>query len=160
MKSGRKIILTSLAALIVLAGFAVLLSPGVLAWTIQYAEEGSLKPSGEFPVTVDPAHKAIVESPQVNAFLANEHSLFGAAVSETETVFWNGISGIAQSLVSLPWYESAASVAGRVVVLRPGMRKEEVAAAFGKALGWKPGQQKEFMTASPCLLYTSPSPRD
>lgn len=103
-------------------------------------------PSNEFPVTVDPFNKLIVENPQVNAFLDSPSSPLQAAVANTSTTLWDIFSWLAAAIADMPWYQSLAAADGRVVTIAPGMRKEQVASIFAKALGWNAKQQQAFLT--------------
>ena len=140
-KKPLKVFFAVLAVILFFSG-ALLSVPHILSWTSDYSEQAFPAGSGQFPVTVDPSHKIILENEQVNAFLADKHLLFGAAVSDA----FAGISDWFASIADAPWYQGLASVSGRIVVVKPGMRKEEAASAFGKALGWKGKQEKEFLS--------------
>jgi cell division protein YceG involved in septum cleavage len=83
----------------------------------------------QFPVTVNPQQKMIKEDPLVNELLAAEHSLFRAASAESKV--------------------SISGTKGYTVIIKPGLRKEQVAAAFGKALNWTAQQRCEFTTPLP-----------
>lgn len=100
----------------------------------------------EFPVTVDPKREIISENEQVNAFLADEHSLFGASVASVGGVIQDIFVWLATSLADLPWYQNLANVTERFVTITPGMRKEQVATAFAKTLGWTSKQKQKFLT--------------
>lgn len=101
----------------------------------------------EFPVTVDPHNKKIVENAEINALLESAASpLQAAAGSQSDTA--NRIFTFIASLVAeTPWYQSLAGVGNpHFVTIRPGMRREQVASAFGSTLGWSAAQQKAFLT--------------
>lgn len=137
---------------VVLILCAVIFSfPLVLAINIQREQARITSNVPEpFPVTVDPVRKLIVESEEVNAFFDTANSPFQAAVGNVGNVFVNLFDWIAVAVSDLPLYQSMASVAGaqeRLVNITPGMRKEQVASAFAKALKWNAKQKKEFMTA-------------
>ena len=101
-----------------------------------------------FPVTVDPAHKIITENTQVNTYLANNHSLLGASVIDAGIFVWNIFKNIAVAISNAPLYQNLASVANidnHFVTIKPGMRKEQVATAFGDALGWTNSEKKGLL---------------
>jgi UPF0755 protein len=139
----------SLAVLgILIISVAVFSLPILLASTLQYVEAPSSNTAlTQFPVTVDPRNKIIVESAQVNALFASHQSPFQAAVENTGSTLWNIFEWLATTISSMPWYQSLAATDGRFVTITPGMRKEQVAGAFGKALLWNTKQEKAFVTA-------------
>jgi len=149
----RRIIKTlglSAGIVILLVGVAFSL-PSLLAMSIQYEREqtASAVPD-QFPVTVDPRNKVIVENAQVNALFENNRTPFQAAVGNTENVLWSVFEWIAANITEIPWYQNIAGVAGansKIVTITPGMRKEQVASAFGSALKWNYSQKQKFMTA-------------
>ena len=142
----------SLIAGVISITLVVMLSlPTTFTSTITYERKvaESIIPT-QFPVTVDPEHKVIVESARVNALLEGPRSPLHAAVFNTGNIFWNVLAWLATSIASTPWYQGIASVAGagdRFVTITPGMRKEQVAGAFAAELGWNAAQKKAFVTA-------------
>jgi len=133
----------------VVAGI-LFLFPTLLAITVQREQEVDIFATYEqFPVTVDPHNKLIVENAQVNAFLESADSPLQAAAGNVENVFKSVFAWIAINIADAPWYQSIAAADGRFVNITPGMRKEQVASAFAKALAWNTKQKKEFLTASP-----------
>jgi len=131
---------------ILILGGATFSLPTLLAWSLQ---QNSPTASGQFPITVDPQNKLIVESAKVNAFLESPQSPLQAAVANTGNVLWSVFEWLATTVADAPWYQSIAAAAGsRFVTITPGMRKEQVASAFAKALAWNNKQKKEFMTAA------------
>ena len=153
----RKIVrLATAAIIIILILTASLFSlPKILAWTISHQTPQSNTAPTEntfqnFPVTVDPKNKIITENDQVNAFLADKHSLLGAAVSDSVGYIWNIFKDIAITITDADWYQNTASVSIKFINITPGMRKEQVADAFGNALKWNLKQKKELIsTTSP-----------
>ncbi|MDB5244586.1 MAG: hypothetical protein JWN18_456 [Parcubacteria group bacterium] len=124
--------------------------PAILVLEINHQEK-SLSPltTGQFPVTVNPHTKTIVEDEKVNAFFESRKSVMTAAVGTIANVGYKVFQTIAISIASAHWYQSLGAVGGRFVVITPGMRKEQVANAFGNALNWNATQKKEFLTKSP-----------
>jgi len=144
----KKIGLTALF-FVIFTGIIVSL-PTLFAIGLQYEQKNALAAMmEEFPVTVNPQNKTIVENTRVNALFESEQSPLQAAVANTEKTFWNVFALLATTISEVPWYQNVAGVAGaseRFVTITPGMRKEQVASAFGKALKWNSKQQKEFLT--------------
>lgn len=140
-----------LLLILILGGIAFSL-PTILALSTQY-EQKSASPEAptQFPVTVDPKNKIIIENAQVNAFFENAKSPLQAAVENTGNTFWNIFEWFAATVSEAPWYQSIAGVVGidgRVVTITPGMRKEQVASAFANALAWNKKQKQEFITTT------------
>lgn len=147
----RKIGLRVLLAVVILMGVTLSL-PAVLAFSIQQEQEKTPPTMSErFPVTVNPQEETIVESPQVNAFLESSGSPLQAAVGNAGNAFAAVFTWIAVAISDAPWYQGVAAVTmggDRLVSVTPGMRKEQVALVFAKALDWDAKQKKEFMTTS------------
>ncbi|MEK7101547.1 MAG: endolytic transglycosylase MltG [Patescibacteria group bacterium] len=130
----------------------VLSLPPILATRIQHEQEQVFSTMREqFPVTVNPQEKRIVESEHVNTFLESPDSPLQAAAGNVAHVFGDVFAWIATAIADAPWYQSLGAVAissDRFVIIKPGMRKEQVASVFAKTLGWNEKQKKEFLTAS------------
>lgn len=105
--------------------------------------------SEQFPVTVDPARGTINENPQVNAFLSSPDSPLQASVDGIKGIVLKILASASNFISSLPVYQSLAAADERVVTLNPGLRKEQVAAAFGKELNWSVSEQQHFLTKAP-----------
>lgn len=140
-----RFILRSALLLTVIAASLILSMPYFFAIT----EKGVLpvRPE-EFPVTVDPKNKVIIEDARVNAYLAGPDSPLVAGVGDLGGILRDIFAWIAVSISDASWYQSVASVEGRLVTIAPGLRKEQVAAAFGKTLSWTEAEKREFMLAS------------
>ena len=118
-----------------------------LFWRLVYSMNRSARSPlmrEQFPVTVDPKNKAIVENAQVNAFLEGADSPLQAAAINAVSVLKNAFAWIAVAIADAPWYQSIAAADGRFVNITPGMRKEQVVGAFANALAWSPAQKKNF----------------
>lgn len=107
----------------------------------------------QFPVTVDPQHKLITENIEVNTYLESNQSPLGASVigatPSLVSFIQSAFESVAVAISNIPLYQNLASVSGldgHFVTITPGMRKEQVADAFGKALDWTTAQKKEFIT--------------
>jgi cell division protein YceG involved in septum cleavage len=140
-----------LGALFVTIIVGVFLSfPTLLALNVQYEQEQAISAMHEqFPVTVNPKEKTIVESDLVNAFLESNTSPLQAAAWNVGYVFKSMFAWVAMAIADAPLYQGIASADGRFVNIIPGMRKEQVADAFAGTLSWNAKQKKEFLTTSP-----------
>ncbi len=144
----RRILLFVGATMVGILG--VLSFPALLVLEINHSEQqASSYIKGEFPVTVNPTRKKIVEDEQVNALFEARVSPFAASVAGAGAMFNKAVESLALSIASLPFYQNLAAMGGRFAVVTPGMRKEQVAAAFGTALGWTDEERREFTTRSP-----------
>ena len=95
-------------------------------------------PDINFPVGVDVERKEITEMAQVDTFFA-EH----IGQEETEETAW--LRKAFGQLALMSWYQNLASLSQRVLVIQPGERKEQIAAHFGKILGWSAEDTQEFL---------------
>ena len=143
--SGRLSAVVLSAALIGVVAFSL---PTIASWSLRFAPTPPA-PS-QFPVSVDPATKTIVDNAQADALFAeNPPSPFQAAAANAGDAAWNVLAWLASAVSGAPWYQSIASVAGmdvRLVTIDPGMRKEQVADAFAKALDWNDAEKEAFLT--------------
>ena len=131
----------------VVLGTIVFSFPVLLALNIEW--EQNRVPSAaveQFPVTVDPRNKSIVENAQVNAFFESTYSPLQAAAGNVQTVVGRVFEWIALSVAAVPHYQNIAGANARFVTIEPGMRKEQVTNAFAHTLAWSGNQKKEFMT--------------
>lgn len=123
-------------------------SPALLAIEIQNEQAQAASAEVEqFPVTVDPKNKLIVENAQVNIQLESALSKFQAAAENASGVFSMVFEWIATTISDASWYQNVAAVNGHFVNITAGMRKEQVASAFAKALAWSSSDKKEFLAA-------------
>lgn len=130
-------------------GGGVLFSiPSLLA--LQVHREEALAPAPEqFPISVYPSKKTIVENAEVSAYFASPESPFQAAAGGAGDFFSRAFEWVATAIADAPWYRSiAAADAPRFVTIAAGLRKEQVASMFAKELEWDAKQQKEFLTAT------------
>lgn len=132
----------------VVSGLIVFSIPSILAFQVRH-EQSVPSPLEQFPITVDPQNKTIVENTEVDAFFSSPQSPFQAAVGDIGGTLFRVFEWVATTIADAPWYQSIAAVdAPRFVTIAPGMRKEQVALVFARELAWNNKQQKEFMTAS------------
>ncbi len=110
-----------------------------------------IKPSepvaDQFPITVDPYNKIIVEKDEVNNYLEGTSSPMAASVSGIFDSVWETLKSAVTAIAEAPWYQNIASVAGvrgQLVTINSGMRKEQVAGVFAKSLGWSEKEKKQF----------------
>jgi hypothetical protein len=139
--------------LLIILGAITFSLPTIVGTTINQGEETRSTTYGQFPVTVDPKNKTIVENKKVNDFLESADSPLQAAVGN---VVWNTVEWLATAIADTPWYQSIALVNGRFITVTPGMRKEQVATAFTKALAWNSKEKKEFTTPEKDALLPLP----
>lgn len=131
--------------------------PILLALNIEREQNQVLPVTFEqFPVTVDPANKSIVENAHVNAFFESTYSPLQAAAGNVAHILENIFEWVALSIAATPQYQNIAAVNGRFVAIEPGMRKEQVADMFAKTLAWNSKQKKEFVTAETNSLLPLP----
>ncbi len=147
-KDQIRMLLKTAAVLTLVSGAIIFSLPSLFALSTGGEEPAPLTAGGLFPVTVDPIRKTIVEDDRVNMFLSSPGSPLQAAVGNVADTLWKAFAWVAQAIDSAPWYQSLAAVQGRFITITPGMRKEQVAATFAKALSWDAAQQKRFMTAT------------
>ena len=143
----KKLLIGALSV-VILVGITFSL-PAILIFNIENEQERVLSAMREqFPVTVNPTDKTIVEDERVNAFLESPSSPFQAAVGSVGDIFRDIFTWVAVTIADAPLYQSLASADGRLVNITSGMRKEQVASAFAKVLSWNNQQKKEFLTAT------------
>ncbi len=151
--SGR---IGAMAFSVILIGVIIFSLPTIASWSLRF--EPTPSTPAQFPVSVYPATKTIVNNAQANALFAeNSPSPFQAAAANVSGNAWNVLAWFASAISEAPWYQSIASVAGmdvRVVTIEPGMRKEQVASAFAQALDWDSAEEGAFLT--PAVSSTLP----
>lgn len=124
---------------LLLIGFGLLSLPSILESELRVAASEPAKPP--FPVTVDPVNETITEDPAVDALFGERSQSLGAA-----TALASGIMVSVANLVStLPGYTQIAGSDIVFVDIKSGYREEEVARAFGLALGWTRAEQDAFL---------------
>ncbi|MEI8337774.1 MAG: endolytic transglycosylase MltG [bacterium] len=139
-----RIVKVSLLTLLILGGLAFSL-PFILATTLRESPGSTI--SNQFPVTVNPRNKTITENAGVNMYLQTNHSLLQAAAISTENILQKIFEVVAVSISEIPFYQNmAAAGSNSFVTIGVGFRKEQVADAFAKKLGWTSKQKKEFLT--------------
>ncbi len=105
-----------------------------------------------FPIGVDPKQERIVENPEVETYFA---IYITPRTSRSGRLGWleRTFERIAESV----WYQQLASPLGRVLVIHPGERKEEIAEKFAALLTWDVDERETFITL---VDRASPGPAD
>lgn len=131
---------------LIVGGSLILILPTIFIFQINHWQEEQVSEVAEqFPVTVDPQNKIIVESEAVNEYLASPDSPLQASVFNTRETFTDIYKWLATIIANTSIYQNLAlSGGGRLVTITPGLRKEQVANSFGKALAWDSKSKKEF----------------
>jgi len=141
-------ILSAFFVSVIVATGVVFSFVAMVAWHVQDEERQTISAMSEqFPVTVDPRNKVIVENTEVNAFFEKNASSLQAAVLNTQNALWGVFEWVASAISGTSLYQSIAGAVGsnnRLVVITPGMRKEQVANTFAKTLAWNTAQSKQF----------------
>lgn len=95
-----------------------------------------------FPIGVDPVTEEIVEHTDVETFFDTEEIPPALAHSTKHDWFQMAFARLAQSSL----LQNLASPTGRVLVILPGERREEVASHFGKLLSWDASEKAAFLS--------------
>ncbi|MEX0930989.1 MAG: endolytic transglycosylase MltG [Candidatus Paceibacterota bacterium] len=122
------------------------------------------EPPPPFPVSIDLIEKSITENPIVEDYFLTQ--VMGENIQMPQTS-WFG--ELIRKFTRLQVTQNLASTLGRIVVVWPGERSEQIAANFGKALGWSDEEKRTFrelvMNTEPILtegkfypnFYNAPS---
>ncbi len=124
---------------LLLIGLGLFSLPGMLKNEVQLAYTEPQKPL--FPITVDPINETISDDPSVDALFGESNPTLGAAASLASSA----ITWIANAVTRVPGYEQIAGSDIVFVDIKSGYRQEEVARAFGMALGWTMAEQDAFL---------------
>ncbi len=129
------------------AGCLILILPVVFIFQIkQWQEKQTYGVAKQFPVTVDPKNKTIKENEIVNAYLNSPGSPLQASAFNTALTLINIYKWTAITLSNIPIYQNLALAGSdRLVVITPGLRKEEVATSFAKVLSWNNADKTNFI---------------
>ncbi len=103
--------------------------------------ENSLATPSPFPVGVDPSLELITEHANVDTFLEEDAVPPSLATWNKNSWFSLALAKLAQ----LNILQNLASPSGRLLIILPGERREEIAARFGKVLGWTPAEREHFL---------------
>jgi len=123
----------------------VFVTPFFLAQYIHIKDRQTTPFGEQFPVTVDPVNKTIIEDERVNAYFQNQDFNIQAialfSTNKLEEILLRLVVSISQTMED----HNLALVSGeKFVTISSGLRKEEVANAFARALGWNTEEKKEF----------------
>lgn len=147
MGQKRKNITSALLVLAITAG-VIFSIPKIFSFSISWQPDVTkVSEVAQFPVTVDPINKRIVENTEINEFLEGPTSPLQASANNVSKTLWDIFRWTAIVIADSSWYQSVASVESHFVVITAGMRKEQVVAAFAKELKWN-GEDK--------LVFTTP----
>lgn len=102
--------------------------------TKQVIKETTLAP---FPVSVDKQSKTIIDMPSVDSFFIDTL----AQAPSSRHNWWNKVAAF---FADETWYQNLASPVGRIVVIWPGNRKEEVVKHVGDVLHWSEAERIAF----------------
>ena len=130
-------------------GCLILILPIIFNSQIKHQQETQKSEiTVQFPVTVDPQNKIIVEDETVNNYLASPESPLQSSVFNTKGTITNIYKMFATIIANTPLYQNLAFVGkGRLVTITPGLRKEQVANSFGAVLSWNSKNKKDFIVA-------------
>lgn len=133
-------IVSIVIVLIIAATFGIVLLFQSKQHIISYAEKkaAAVTAPTPFPVGVDIANKTIVDNPTVTTYFTDTL----AVAPRKNDNWWNQVVAF---FGDEEWYQNLASPVGRVVVIWPGQRKEEVAKHIGDILGWSKTDRTEFL---------------
>lgn len=99
-------------------------------------------PVAPFPVGVDPNNKTITENPELDHFIANS----GRAKWSLPSLVPSGrFARFIAKLSQSSWYQMAVP-GGRLLVIFPGERKEEIVKNFGDILRWDTDERQNFLS--------------
>lgn len=129
---------SGIVALLLIA-LGLLSLPGMLESEIRVAATEPAKPP--FPVTVDPINETISEDPAVDALFGETSQALEAGAS----LATSGITWLANMVTRIPGYSQIAGSDIVFIDIKSGYREEEVARAFGLALGWTSAEQTAFL---------------
>jgi UPF0755 protein len=147
LKRLRKKLLAILPSTTVFVALLVCAGSAFVIWSI-FTQQKTISSwsNAEFPVTVDPKAKTIIQDELVDAYLAERHLLEGTSnlISGAFPAFNAWVSA---RLSSSTTEGQVAKSSQTIIIVKPGLRKEQVAKIFGDALGWNEWQRQEFLSA-------------
>jgi UPF0755 protein len=125
---------------LLLVGVGVLSLPSILENEIRVATvQAPLKPP--FPINVNPLTETITEDPAVDVLFGET----GRALEASASLASTAVTWLANVVTSIPGYSQIAGSDIVFVDIKSGYREEEVARAFGMALGWTAAEQTAFL---------------
>ena len=159
----KKIRITYTLGLVVLASLALLATSVIytkqvafdLLWYQTPSTGNQQYTTPPFPIGVHPADKSIVEKPGVNTFLQGTLAVNRPQRPTDSSNSW--MRHIIAKLAQLDWYQNLASPTGRILMINPGARKEEVVQNFSKILNWDTQMAQTFQSL---VVSTAPALSD
>ncbi len=132
-----------------IVGCLILVLPAVFIVQVKYWQERRASNiQSQFPVTVDPQNKTITENELVNQYLTSPDSPLQASVFNISETVGDIYKWISIALANTSVYQNLAFAGGgKLVTITPGLRKEQVANLFSKALSWDTDDRTNFLTA-------------
>lgn len=109
----------------------------IISYVEKKVTQAEMEDFTPFPVSVDVTTKTIVDNPAVTSYYTDSLAI----TPRKEDNWWNQIAAL---FGSKDWYQNLASPVGRIIVIWPGERKEEVAKNIGDILGWDKADQTDF----------------
>lgn len=126
----------------------IFITPLLLAQYINIKDNRTSPFAEQFPITVDPTNKTITEDERVNAYFQNQSFNIQAAALFLAYKFEELFSQLVVSISTIMKNNNIALVNGEKFVTIPsGLRKEEIANIFARALEWNDKEKKEFMSS-------------
>lgn len=95
-----------------------------------------------FPMGVNLTAEEIVELPNVESYLVNE---LDGILPEEEEKHMTVMDEVVARLALMDWFQNLAAGEGRILIVQPGERKEQIASNFGKILKWTEDERREFL---------------
>lgn len=132
---------TILSAILIICSVVIFsfTANNIIPGLLQLTPAPEKKPPAPFPISIDPKEQLITENPIVDDYYATH--IAGENVEMSQTTW---IGRLMHKLALLRVTQNLASTLGRVVVVWPGERSEEVADKFGSALGWSAEEKLAF----------------
>lgn len=147
----RTYVITAVFGSCALLSVFVFIGAAILTYESSHIENTPEGPS-PFPIGVDPTLRLITEHAEVDTFLDEDEVPPSLATWNKNSWFSLALAKLAQ----LSILQNLASPTGRLLVILPGERREEVAARFGKLLDWTPVERERFLdlvaSSSPELI--------
>jgi cell division protein YceG involved in septum cleavage len=136
------LVVRSLYGAVLAAAFVFTALTVFTAATLSFPTSEPEVPVAPFPVGVDPNTKTIIEDPELDHFIANS----GRAKWSLPSLVPSGrFARFIAKLSQSSWYQMAIP-GGRLLVIFPGERKEEVAKNFGDILRWSTEERQQFLS--------------
>jgi cell division protein YceG involved in septum cleavage len=136
----RTYFITAIFGSCALLSVFIFVGASILTYETAQIEPEAKGPS-PFPLGVDPTLQLITEHENVDTFFDTEEVPPSLATWNKNSWFSLALAKLAQLSV----LQNLASPSGRLLVILPGERREEVAERFGKLLDWTPTERQYFL---------------